>query len=308
MKFSKILSSVVLVCAFVVSSNAKEVEIPSLNGKNEEIQAKVPFDPKRVAVLDYATLDTMDALGLGDRIVAIPKGTKLASAQRYYDDKKVANVGTAKEVDYEKLIATKPDLIFMNGRMAKEYDKLSKIAPVAFLNMDFTKGGMQAIKESALSVATIFGLEAKTEEILKNYQDRVNALSQKVAGKKAVLGLITSSSLHLIGNDRHGALIGRDIGFDNLAKDIKGAHGNESSFEILLKLDPEYIFVLDRDNAIGKAGAKLAAQVMDNELIKKINAFKNNKIFYLTPSVWYLSEGGLNAVDTMLKDIEKVMQ
>ena len=33
---------------------------------------EVPLEPKRVVVLSFGALDTLDALGLGDRVVGLP--------------------------------------------------------------------------------------------------------------------------------------------------------------------------------------------------------------------------------------------
>ena len=63
---------------------------------------------------------------------------------------------------------------------------------------------------------------------------------------------------------------------------------------------------MDRDNAIGKAGAASAKEIVENDLVKSTPAYKNNHIIYLeNPNVWYTAEGGIQALDMMLKDIEK---
>ena len=117
-----------------------------------------------------------------------------------------------------------------------------------------------------------------------------------------MIGLVTSSNFNTLGNGSRASLIGNEIGFDNLASDVDSTHGNESSFELLVEKNPEYIFVLDRDSAIQKEGAKLAQDIMNNELVKQTTAYKENHIVYLTPTVWYLAEGGITALDVMLKD------
>ena len=67
--------------------------------------------PKRVAVLDDAVLDTMDAWGLGNRVTALPKSTALPWLAKYKnDDSKIVNTGTPKEVDFEALMASEPDV------------------------------------------------------------------------------------------------------------------------------------------------------------------------------------------------------
>ena len=67
----------------------------------------------------------------------------------------------------------------------------------------------------------------------------------------------------------------------------------------------DYIFVLDRDAAIGTDGAKLAQEIMENELVMGTDAYKNGNIVYLAhPAVWYTAEGGITALDLMLQDLE----
>lgn len=65
---------------------------------------------------------------------------------------------------------------------------------------------------------------------------------------------------------------------------------------------------MDRDAAIGTEGAKLAQDVMENELVMGTDAYKNGNIVYLEhPAVWYTAEGGITALDTMLKDLEAAL-
>ena len=75
--------------------------------------------------------------------------------------------------------------------------------------------------------------------------------------------------------------------------------------ELLLEWNPEYIFVLDRDAAIGTDGAQLAQEIMENELTMQTSAYQNGNIVYLEhPAVWYTAEGGITALDYMLSDLE----
>ena len=97
-----------------------------------------------------------------------------------------------------------------------------------------------------------------------------------------------------------------EIGFDNLGDgDVTATHGNESSFELVVELDPDYMFVLDRDAAIGTDGAQLAKEIVENELVMDTDVYKDGHIVYLAnPTVWYTAEGGITALDIMLNDLE----
>ena len=44
--------------------------------------------------------------------------------------------------------------------------------------------------------------------------------------------------------------------FKNIAHGANTDHGSESSFELLVKLNPDFIFVCDRDSAISRPGAR----------------------------------------------------
>ena len=81
-----------------------------------------------------ASLDILDALGLGDRVVGTAS-TSLDYLQRYINDE-VENLGTIKEADLEAVMACEPDVIFIGGRLASSYDSLSEIAPVVYLATD----------------------------------------------------------------------------------------------------------------------------------------------------------------------------
>ena len=99
-----------------------------------------------------------------------------------------------------------------------------------------------------------------------------------------------------------------EIGFENIGVDSNvdtSTHGNEASFEFVVERNPEYIFVMDRDAAINTEGAQLAQEIVENELVMGTDAYKNGHIVYLEhPAVWYTAEGGINALDIMLQDLE----
>ena len=102
-----------------------------------------------------------------------------------------------------------------------------------------------------------------------------------------------------------------EAGFENIGIDANidtSTHGNEASFEFIVEKNPEYIFVMDRDAAIGTDGAQLAKDIMENELVMGTDAYKNGNVVYLEhPAVWYTAEGGINALDLMLQDLESVL-
>ena len=284
----------------------ESVTIISLNASKEETELEVPYDPQRIAILDMASLDILDALGVGDRVVGTAD-TSLEYLQNYINDD-ISSLGTIKEADLEAVMACEPDVIFIGGRLASSYDALSEIAPVVYLATDTELGVVESVRRNAMTIAFMFGLEDKVDELMAGFNSRIAALAEFSAGKTAIIGLVTSGSFNVLGNDRRCSMIGREIGFENIgaAADIDtSTHGNEASFEFIVEKDPDYIFVMDRDAAIGTDGAQLAQEIMENELVMGTDASKNGPLVYLAhPAVWYTAEGGITALDLMLKDLE----
>jgi iron complex transport system substrate-binding protein len=271
-------------------------------------RVRVPFDPKNLALLDFASLDIIDGLGLGSRVTGVTKASTVSYLNSYTSNAALANLGMVKEVDMEALYATDPDVIFIGGRLSAEYEKLSAIAPVILVAIDNKVGYMQSFRTITHDIASIFGLERKAEEMLSGFDSRITALHRVAAGKTALAVMVTSGSINTVGDGGRCSLIFNEIGFKNLAADANSSvHGDSASFELLLESDPDFIFVIDRDSAIGSNGSNTARTVIENAIVKQTSAYKNGRVVYLTPDVWYLAEGGITATDTMLKDLESGM-
>ena len=291
---------------FALAEDAPEtVTITSLNAEREPVELEVPYDPQRIAILDMPSLDILDRLGLGDRVVGSAT-TTLAYLQAYVPGDTIANLGTIKEADLEAVMACEPDVIFIGGRLSASYDALSEIAPVVFLSTDTQIGVVESVRNNATTIASMFGLEAQVDELMAGFDARIEALAAFAEGKNAIVGLCTSGSFNILGSDGRCSIISVEVGFDNLGDgDVTATHGNESSFELVVELDPDYMFVLDRDAAIGTDGAQLAKEIVENELVMDTDVYKDGHIVYLAnPTVWYTAEGGITALDIMLNDLE----
>ena len=307
--FSLMLSILCLmtaVSAFAEESAPETIVIQALDGNRESIELTVHYDPQRIAILDMASLDILMALGLEDRVVG-SASSSLEYVQSVVSAEGVANLGTIKTADMEAVMACEPDIIFIGGRLSGSYDTLSEIAPVVYLPTT-DEGTLAQTRLNADTIASIFGKEAQVEALFEGFDARVEALRNFADGKTAIVGLVTSGGFNVLGNDGRCSIIGREIGFTNLgvAAEIDTAtHGNEASFEFIVEKAPEFIFVMDRDAAIQTEGAKLAQEIMENELVMTTDAYKNGNIVYLAnPAVWYTAEGGITALDIMLQDLE----
>lgn len=292
----------------------KTITIQALNANKEMTDIEVPYDPERIAILDMPALDIVDALGVGERIVGSANVTIEYLKEYNPDDSNgdIMNLGTVKTADLEKVAACEPDIIFIGGRLSSLYADLEKIAPVVYLAVDYEKGVVESTKYNAQTIASIFGKEAEVDAMFTKFQPRIDALNAVLNGKNVLLGMYNSNALGLMGTESQLNIIAKELGAKNLGETVgesqKATHGEEASWETIITLNPEYMFILDRSTATGAAdeGVLGAREVIENDLIKELDVYKNNKIVYFIKhaNVWYTSTGGVQALDTMLADLE----
>lgn len=305
MKFIKLFLLLVLFCVAKISY-AKEVEVFSYNQHGQLQNIKVPYDPKRIAVLDMASLDIIDSLALGNRVVATSKSTKLAYLDKYLKNKDIINAGTVKEADLQALMEANVDLIIIGPRLNPMQEKLSKIAPVICVKLDYTKNYLDCVKQNTYNLAKIFNHTADLKEIFSSFDRRIKNIYDKANGKSALVILSSANHMRFLGSNVRANIISTSMGFKNLT-DNSTNHGNEASFELIASLDPDYIFVLDRDVARSLKATALSKALFDNNIIKATKAYKQKHIIYLDSTAWYLAEGGISTTNLMLMDIEKAL-
>ena len=290
------------------------ITIQALNGNKEMADIEVPYDPQRIAILDMPALDIIDALGVGDRIVGSAKVTIEYLTQYNPDDSNgaIANLGSVKTADLEQVAICEPDIIFIGGRLSSMYADLEAIAPVVYLAVDYEKGVVESTKYNAQTIASIFGKEAEVDAMFTDFQPRIDALNAVLSGHDILLAMYNNNAMSLMATESQLNILAAELGGNNLGDTVgeidKATHGEDASWETIINLNPEYIFVLDRSTATGAAdeGVLGAREVIENDLIKELDVYKNGKIVYFIDhaNVWYTSTGGVQALDTMLADLE----
>lgn len=293
------------------------ITIQALNANKEKTDVEVPYNPQRIAILDMPALDIVDALGVGDRVVGSSKVTIEYLTDYNPDDSNgaIMNLGTVKTADLEKVAACNPDIIFIGGRLSSVYTDLEAIAPVVYLGVDYGKGVVESTKDNAKTIASIFGKEAEVDSMFTEFQSRIDALNAVLNGKDVLLGMYNANALGLMGTASQLNIIVNELGANNLGETVgeeeKASHGEEASWETIITLDPEYMFILDRSTATGAAeeGVMDVREVIENNLIKELDVYKDDKIVYFVEhaNVWYTSTGGVQALDTMLADLEEAL-
>ena len=83
----------------------------------------------------------------------------------------------------------------------------------------------------------------------------------------------------------------------------------KATVEMVKELNPDWMFVVDRDAAVGQAEAgDTAEQVLDNELVRATNAWQQDQVVYLSPERWYIVMTGASNFPAMLTEIADAIQ
>lgn len=271
---------------------AHAVEVETVRGA-----AQVPEQVNSLAVYDIAALDSLKALGIQ------PKGVIKDVYVDYLADmskKAEVNIGTIKDPDLEALNGMSPDLVVIGGRMAPNYDVLSKVAPT----LDMTMNGKAAFRQGFDRIATygkIFKKEEEAATLIANLENALKQAQEAVKGKgNALMIMVNGPKIASFGAESRFGYLFNEIGIEPADLNKNDAtHGQPVSFEFIQKLNPDWVIVMDRTSAINAKGEN-AKVVLDNALLKNTTAFSKNQVIYLDSSS-YLSSGGYQQLMTELE-------
>ncbi|MFC7786320.1 MULTISPECIES: siderophore ABC transporter substrate-binding protein [unclassified Rossellomorea] len=280
------------------SSGGNE-ELKEITVKHELGETKVKQNPEKVVVFDFGVLDTLDELGV--EVAGVPQATIPPYLEKY-SGSDYTNVGSLKEADFEAISSMKPDVIFISARQSEMYEEFAKIAPTVYVQTDYTNY-MESFTSNMKTIAEIFNKEDEMKKELEDVQAGVDGIKEKT-------GSLDSKALILMGNEGEVSAYGpgsrfgilHDVfGFKPSDENIEeSTHGQNVTFEYVLEQNPDVLFVIDRDAAFDPNAS--VKDSIENELVQKTNAYKNEKIVYLNGGPWYLSGGGLQSMKQMVED------
>lgn len=261
------------------------IDVDTVKGK-----VSLPINPSPIVVYDMTLMQDLAALEVA--IDGKPSGLHLDNLQsKVQPDPK--EMGTVFEPDLEALNAMQPQAILIGSRMAEKYNELSSIAPTLDMSID-TANIYQSSKQRLHDLGALFG---KSDQALKLQQNIDGLIKQTQTLSKdkgtGLVVMVNGNKLSVYGDKSRFGFIHSVLGVpmaDNQIADAR--HGQPVSFEYLQKVNPDWLFVIDRSAAIGEdsVGAKA---VLDNPLVAQTTAWSKNQVVYLSPDS-YLAFGGYN--------------
>lgn len=263
--------------------------------------------PRRAVVYDLGALDIFHALGLP--VAGVPRAQLPAYLAGYAARAEPA--GSLFEPDYDALSRLRPDLVIVGGRSAARRDTLAKIAPTLDMGVR-PQHLVEDVSRNIDAIARLYGRQAQGRALVRRVEAEAAALRRQAA--RAAPGLLLLQINQTLVPQAPGGRFG--FLFDALgarsaiaAQDVP-PRGTPYTFDDMARLDPAWIYVIDRNTATGQAaggGAIVPAQqVFDHPQVKATRAGRKGQLVFLDPKGWYLM--GSSGPTALLNNIAQLRQ
>ena len=259
---------------FTVSSFAIKVENNQiLDDYGNKIEAK---EYKKIIVTDPGVIEILFKIGGEKSVVAIAKTSR---SKIHPSDKvdKLVSIGNVSNLNLEKVVEYKPDLIVVSSMMLRNVEAIKKMGyKVIVSNASNLNGILDVISVTGI----ISGKKDEAEKLRKECSLKLEKIekenSKKTSKLKGAILFSTSPMSAFSENSIPGDVL-KHLGVINIAANVPGQRPI---------LSPEYILKENPDFLAGAMSLDDPQQIIEaSNVIPKIKAGKNNNIFILDSSV-----------------------
>jgi iron complex transport system substrate-binding protein len=217
-----------------------------------------------IAIAPHVT-ELLFAAGGGDRIVGAVSYSDYPEAA-----KRIPRIGDNRQVDMERVIAMKPDLIVVwrHGNSERQIDMLRRLGVPLYHSEPRTLPG---IADSLVRLGQLMGTERVAQPVAAELRERLAALTRQYAGRPTVRmfyqvwdkPLYTLNGTHIVSDAM------RLCGGDNIFAGMK-VTAPVVGMEAVLQEDPEAIFGTSEKNY---GGVNLWRQFPSMQAVRSDNLF-----------------------------------
>ena len=259
---------------FTVSSFAIKVENNQiLDDYGNKIEAK---EYKKIIVTDPGVIEILFKIGGEKSIVAIAKTSR---SKIHPSDKvdKLVSIGNVSNLNLEKVVEYKPDLIVVSSMMLRNVEAIKKMGyKVIVSNASNLNGILDVISVTGI----ISGKKDEAEKLRKECLvklEKIEKENKKSSSKLKGAILFSTSPMTAFSEDSIPGDVLKHLGVINIAANVPGQRPI---------LSPEYILKENPDFLAGAMSLDDPQQIIEaSNVIPKIKAGKNKNIFILDSSV-----------------------
>ena len=250
----------------------------------------VLFDkkPERIVVTSASFLEPLYAVG--GSVVGRPESkTKVPP-----EAKEVPRIGRVYQIDAEKIIALKPDLVILNKGMNEKLIDTLNANYVKTLVLDMKS--YEDVKREIGIFAALTGEKEKGEALVQKMDADINAVRTSIPQEKKRVAIIHSTGQGL-SVQLDGSIAGSIavmLGWENTAAGMPALDKNPDaapySMETLVAQNPDIIFVTSMGEE-AEIRASMEAMFAESPAWQSVGAIRDGRVYYLPQELFLFSPG-----------------
>lgn len=265
-------------------------------------------DSAKGVVMDFGALDTLQALGKTEAVVAYPS-SGLPSYIGKINTTNAKNTGGLKDANMELIAEVEPTFIVISPRLGGKVEELERIAPV----LNFAANGddyFATVSQNILALAKWVDAEADANTKLKALNAKLDDVRANIAksDKTALVMMHNAGNTFATPTGGAGKFIHDFLGVKNAVTKAPTEERQAVTAEYLAEVQPDVIYIVDRSAAIGVEPLALDKFKTDVVSTVKTKEGKAIEVIYLEPKLWYLSGNGLMSIEAQAKEVEAALQ
>ena len=281
---------------FTISSFAIKVENNQIvDDYGNKIEAK---EYKKIIVTDPGVIEILFKIGGEKSIVAIAKTSR---SKIYPSDKvdKLVSIGNVSNLNLEKVVEYKPDLIVVSSMMLRNVDAVKKMGYNIIVS---NASSLDGILDTISVTGVISGKKEEAEKLRKECLIKLERIEKENSKKTSKLKgaiLFSTSPMIAFSEDSIPGDVLKHLGVINIAANVPGQRPI---------LSPEYILKENPDFLAGAMSLDSPQQIIEaSNVIPKTKAGKNSNIFILDSSVILRSSYRIfDEMEVLKKKLDKI--
>jgi len=279
----------ILICLLFLSACAEESKpVPSENSVvfEDALGYRISVaQPQKVAALGGSNAETW--LLAGGSLAAL---TEDAYAERGIEpSEETVNLGSVKTPDIEKMILTGIDFVILNPKITEHValrDTLENAGmTTAYFEVETFRDYLSMLK----LCTEITGHPELYEKNGTSVQAQIDAAISRKEGRPSPSVLFIraySTNARAKGSDTMTGTMLKDLGCRNIA-DTDGSLLDNLSMEVIIREDPDFIFVTSQGASTEAAEKTLAESIQSNPAWKDLSAVKNGRFIWLPKNLFH---------------------
>ncbi|CUX21375.1 ABC transporter substrate-binding protein [Clostridium sp. C105KSO13] len=235
--------------------------------------------PKKVLALGPNCAELLVALGLEDSIV----GTSLRNHSRGPLPEYAKALEAIPEINHssatrEAVISSGADFVYgidwEFGGDGLDVDELEDYGMTTYINSATT---LEEQYQEILDLGNVFGIEDRTAEYVKEQEERIQAVQDKVKNEKPLKVLVYDSGsdgVFTCSGTNFESLLIELAGGENLFQDVEDKAWVTVSYEEALSREPDIILVHDYDSP---SVEEKIEEIKANDVLSKLSCVKNER-------------------------------